>query len=286
MLLALLLAAAPAPPVRLWFGGDVSLGAGSAALAPLLPLVQERGAGVVNLEGVVAPPGPHAPRVYNARSSLAAAKALGVKVLGVANNHVRDLGLPGEEATLAAIRAQGLAAAGGAAGVAVLEVDGRRVALSAHDLTAGVPAHLLQELQAARRRGDLLIATFHVTGPESYLPSPVLREAAAVALQAGARAVVAHGSHVVGPIERRGDAVIAWGLGNVAFACDCTEVSDGLLLALQISEPRIDVAVLPIEAGLQGKPARPAPDPGAIFDLLEALQTAPLRRHGAWAELP
>jgi hypothetical protein len=36
--------------------------------------------------------------------------------------------------------------------------------------------------------------------------------------------------------------------------------------------------VLPVTAGLAGAPLRLAPDAGAIFDLLRALGSAPLRR--------
>ena len=288
LLLALLLGTAPAPPVRLWFGGDVSLGRNAQALAALGPLVQGLGAGVVNLEGTVDPdpPGSGKPEVFNAPQTLEAERALGVAVLGIANNHAADRGGRGEVATLAAVRAHGMAPAGRRAGAAVITQGGLRIAITAHDLTQGVPATLRQELQAARGDSQVLVATFHVSGPPSYLPRPELREAAAIALEVGARAVLAHGSHVLGPLERRGDAVIAWGLGNLAFACACTDVTDGLIIGLELGPGPPVVTLLPIDAGLRGAPAHPARDPQAIFDLLEALGTPHLQRHGGSATLP
>jgi hypothetical protein len=289
LLLGLLLSAAdPSPSVRLWLGGDVSLGKNARALEGLRPLVAGRGAGVLNLEGPADPdPKDSDPRaIFNAPDTLEAERALGVVALGIANNHAGDRGPRGEAATLAAVRAHGMAAVGGGAGAAVITQGGVRVAITAHDLTHGVPVSLRQELQAARRGADLLVATFHVTGPPSYLPRPELRQAVELALQVGARAVIAHGSHLVGPIERRGDAVIAWGLGNVAFACACTDVTDGLLLALELGPGPPTVTLLPIDAGLRGAAAVPARDPAAIFDLLEALGTPHLQRHGGLATLP
>lgn len=272
----------PAPPVKLWFGGDVELGSGSGALDPLRPLVTERGAGVVNLEGPVAEGG----RIFNAPGALPQLRALGVRAVGIANNHALDVGPDGPSRTADAARATGLTPFGGPAGAAILVIGGKRIALTAHDLALGVPPHLADELAAARQQADVLIATFHVTGAATYLPRPELREAAEVALAAGAQVVVAHGTHALGPLERRGNALIAWGLGNVAFACDCTDARDAFLLALTLDGPHLEAEILPIDAGLRGQPARPASDPAGLFDLLEAVGTPALERHGPSARLP
>ena len=285
---ALLLLSGAAPPapgrrVELWFGGDVHLGGGGkGALGPLAALV--RGAdGIVNLEGPVAPAAPRGPglKLHNAPAALAELRALGVAVAGIANNHAGDAGPSGARATAQAVRASGLLPAGGPAGAAVLERNGLRIAVTAHDLTGGVPPALAEELKAARASADVLIATFHVTGPAVYAPRPELRRAVEVALAAGARGVVAHGTHAVAKVERRGDAVIAWGLGNVAFACDCTDERDALLLRVLLVEGRVErVELVPIDAGLSGGKAQPSEDAGGVLDLLESLGGTPFRREG------
>jgi poly-gamma-glutamate synthesis protein (capsule biosynthesis protein) len=178
--------------------------------------------------------------------------------------------------------------------VAVVEVDGLMIALTAHDLTHGVPANLAEELAAARSQAvvggvvrpvDVLIATFHVTGSPSYLPRPELRLAVETAYKAGATVIAAHGTHVVGPVERREHAVIAWGLGNVAFACDCTNESDAILLRLRVrSGDVVKAEVLPIRAGLNKGPAGPSQDANGVFDLLEAIGSKKLERKGNVAE--
>ena len=130
------------------------------------------------------------------------------------------------------------------------------------------------------------IATFHTTGVPSYLPSPELRREVEGALEAGATVVAVHGSHLIGPVERRGAAVVAWGLGNLVFHCECTREDEGLVLEVRLAPGRVlEAAVVPVRAGLVG-PARPAGDADGVFDLLEALGSSPLRRRGDRAFLP
>jgi poly-gamma-glutamate synthesis protein (capsule biosynthesis protein) len=276
-------------PVRLWFGGDLNLGPGGVpVLAPLAPLLRDLGPGVVNLEGAVAEAPPAGPglKLWNAPSALPGLAAAGIRAVGLANNHAHDSGPDGPARSAAAARASGLIPFGEGAGPAVIALGGLRVALTAHDLEHGVPPHLAEELAQARAGADALVATFHVTGKASYLPPPELRQAAELALAAGARAVVAHGSHRVGPVERRGDAVIAWGLGNLAFACDCTDETDAVILALDLSGPRTEAQLLPITAGIRRGPARPSPEPQAILELLEAAGSPKLTRAADRGALP
>jgi poly-gamma-glutamate synthesis protein (capsule biosynthesis protein) len=220
--------------------------------------------------------------VWNAPASLELLRSAGVRVVGIANNHAGDGGADGVASTLEAVRRASLLAAGGAAGAARLS----DVAITAHDLGGGVPPRLGAELAAARGDG-VLVATFHVTGPPSYLPRPELRAAVDEALSAGALVIAAHGTHVLGPVERRGRAVIAWGLGNLLFRCPCTEEVDGAILRVSLPADRaepVTARIIPIDAGLRGEPARPAHDPALILELLAALGSTPLTTaaDGAW----
>lgn len=274
--------------VHLWLGGDLHLGEVPGPVTEGLAGVLASAVGVANLEGPVGEAPPCAEgRVClgNARERLVAARRAGLSVLGIANNHALDRGRDGQRHTAAVLRELGFGAMGGPAGPAYVVRGGRGVAITAHDLGKSLPSDLERELSSARHRVDDLVATFHVTGPPSYLPRPVLREAVEVALGAGARVVASHGSHALGPIERRGEAVVAWGLGNLRFACDCTTEVDALLLRLELGDGPVKVKVIPIDAGLGGASARPASDPGLTMDLLEALGSTPLERDGATAWL-
>lgn len=262
----------PAPPEKaeLWIGGDVHLGLSAPsgridAIAALFP-----GAiGVVNLEGPVGTASAAA-KLVNGAASLEELARARVKVAGIANNHRLDFGLEGVATTRAALGARGIAAA--SEEPVFLELAGGRVAITAHDLPSSAP--IVAPL------ADLWIATFHVTGPALYLPPAELKAAVNEVLSKGAAAVVAHGTHVLGPIERRGDRVIAWGLGNLLFNCDCTREREGLVLHLVLEDRRVSsAAVVAIQAGLDGEAARVSRE----FELLRAIGSSSFVVEGDFA---
>lgn len=271
----------PEKTADLWLGGDVNLGdGGKGQLQGIAGMVQGT-IGIVNLEGAVSarlPDKGHL-RLWNAPGALSELSAPNIKVAGIANNHADDAGASGPEQTIKTLREHGILPAGGMAGAALLDINGVTIAVTAHDLTHGVPASLDADLASARLHSQVLIATFHVTGPASYIARPELREAVETAYHAGANVIVAHGTHALGPVERRSHAVIAWGLGNVAFSCDCTQEEDGMLLHLTVTRDKVVTAeVLPLRAGLNGRPAQPSPEGNAILDLLEAIGSTSLQR--------
>jgi hypothetical protein len=272
------------PSVALWLGGDVNLGDGGRGQLQGMAGIVPGAAGIVNLEGPVAKHSQLRTRelqLWNSPHALSEISALNVKVAGIANNHSGDAGADGPARSAQQLRAHGIVPAGGPAGMAILHLNGLTIAVTAHDLVHGVPANLAGELKAARDRADALVSTFHVTGPPSYLPRPELRRAVEIAYQAGASVIAAHGTHAIGPVERREHAVIAWGLGNLAFACDCTQEQDAMLLSVRL-EPgkRVEAQVIPIHAGINRRPALPSPDAKGIFDLLEAIGSSKLVRSG------
>jgi poly-gamma-glutamate synthesis protein (capsule biosynthesis protein) len=272
----------------LWLGGDVNLGDGGRGQLQDISGIVQGATGIVNLEGPVAE---HAQlktgrlRLWNAPKALPEISAVNVKIGGIANNHAGDAGIKGPERSAASLREHGILPAGGPAGPALLQLNGITIAVTAHDLTNGVPANLAEDLASARSRADVLVATFHVTGPPSYLPRPELRLAVETAYNSGASVIAAHGTHALGPVERREHAVIAWGLGNLAFACDCTQEQDAILLRVRLAPGKvIKAAVVAIQAGLNKRPATPSKDAAGIFDLLEAIGSGKLERKGNVAE--
>jgi hypothetical protein len=270
-------------------GGDVHLGQhGRDVLAELRPhLVGARG--VVNLEGPVGSTASMG-QLANAAAGLPGLRRAGVVVAGVANNHARDFGAEGVERTLHALRGAGLYPAGGPAGAAEVAPG---VVVTAHDLTDGVPGELAADLRRAKASNagiQALIATFHVTGPALYSLRPELRDAVDVAVACGASLVAAHGTHQLARVERRvsehGPSVIAWGLGNLVFDCPCTRERDGLVVRARFRHGQlVEARVLPIDAGLDGAPARPAADAALTFELLRKLGSSPLDVRGPWARV-
>lgn len=235
-------------------------------LAPLRPILAGA-TGIVNLEG---PVGTGDALLVNDEASLRTLRAAGVGIVGVANNHMNDLGPASVANTIAAVSRAGLRSAPATLG---------SVVVTAHDLTNGVPATLADDLRVAR--GRVLIATFHVTAPPLYSIASELREAVDIAVAAGASVVAAHGTHQLAKVERRGKTVIAWGLGNLVFDCPCTRERDGLILRARIEGNRVTSArILPIDAGLDGEPARPAENAALTYALLEKLGSSKLSADG------
>jgi len=273
---------------ELWLGGDVNLGDGGRGQLNGISGIVQGAVGIVNLEGPVAEQRQLKARglqLWNSPSALKEISELNVKVAGIANNHSADAGPLGVKQTAKELRARAIMPASGPAGAALLKLNGISIAVTAHDLTRGVPPGLAADLAAARRQADVLVTTFHVTGPPSYLPRPELKRAVEIAYRAGAHVIAAHGTHALGPVERREHAVIAWGLGNVAFACRCTNEQDALLLRVRVAPGgAVRAEVLPIQAGINGGPAAMNPDPAGIFDLLEAIGSSKLERKGSVAE--
>ena len=245
-------------------GGSERLAAVASAMAPAK--------GIVNLEGPVGSEADArastASKLVNGPQTAVALQQAGVVAAGVANNHSDDLH--------GATQLKGVATFG----LTQIDVGGLRGVLTAHDLAHGVPLNLATDLATARAKGDVLVATFHVTGPASYLPKPELVEAVEIALAAGATVIAAHGTHVIASVERRGAAVIAWGLGNLTFACACTNETDGLVLRVDFAgDGKVGrVEVVPIDAGLHGQNAALAKDPGLTMDLLHSLGAKPALR--------
>ncbi len=267
-------------PVDIWLGGDVHLGKGNTNVLAPLKSITHNATGIINLEGAVAETSSLREGIVllNAPHRLAILKEAGVAVAGVANNHAQDAGDQSLVHTVEQIRMAGLLPVGEMAGTAVFERERMRLVVSAHDLTGGVPPRLAEELRRARAQGDILIATFHVTGPPSYLPSRELKQAVDIALSAGAQVIAAHGSHLPGPIERRGTVVILWGLGNLVFDCDCTAEKDALVARITFDQGQVIKAqVFPIEAGLNGAPARLSANPAGMFELLTAIGSSPFQ---------
>jgi poly-gamma-glutamate capsule biosynthesis protein CapA/YwtB (metallophosphatase superfamily) len=279
---ALLLSAAlAAAPLELWFGGDVHLGPdGKGVLDALIPAT--RGAlGVVNLEGTLSESASRLPTdggkvllFQHPRAAMRLAE-VGVGVASVANNHALDAGPEGLSRTKAALRAAGVLPADGAA--ARVERAGLSAAVLALNLSGEAPADLAQQLARARRLADVLVVSFHVSGPSRFLPTPTTRSAVDAALEAGAAVVAVHGTHSIGPVERRGAAVVLWGLGNLAFDCRCTDESQSMVVRVKLTKAGAgEATVIPVRAGLNGRPVTLEADGAETLSLLKRLGSSPL----------
>jgi poly-gamma-glutamate synthesis protein (capsule biosynthesis protein) len=196
-----------------------------------------------NLEGAVSTRGVAvAGKEYTFRGPPAAlaatARAGGLDILTVANNHSLDFGSDAFFDTLRLAHRVGIATVGGGAGLAaarrpvVFDRGGLRVAFLGYSdvrplgFTAaeGVPGtapafpdEISADVRAARKRADVVVVWFHWGVERMTVPDSRQRELASAALAAGATVVLGAHPHVLQPVERRGHTLVAWSLGNFLF---------------------------------------------------------------------
>jgi len=242
---------ASSTPITIAWVGDTMLGhdgaqpprGGRELFASMRPWLRSADLTLGNLEGVLASTGASkcagskSRACFAFRAPPATAAALrwaGFDAMSLANNHAMDYGAAALDETVAALRANGIAATGRPGQITVMRVRGTRIALvglapypwaqSSLDL-AGAAALV----RTAHTRADVVIAMIHA-GAEgaSQTHTPAGREVAfgedrgdtrALArtlVDAGAALVLGSGPHVVRGIERRNGRLIAYSLGNFA----------------------------------------------------------------------
>ena len=264
-----------AEPLRVAAAGDVQLGAALTASPFADATLLDGDLRLVNLEGpLTSAPAASAPAASvpaaGERFAFDPARAAWLKdrvdVVSLANNHALDEGARGRDDTVRALDGAGVAAAFDGHD-ATLARRGRRVTVLARafapdaDLDGADAAALVTAVARAPRP---TIVSLHWGHTGMLLPGDDQKRLAHRLVDAGAVAVVGHGPHTMQGTERYGRGVIAYSLGNFAFGCDCTDVTDAYVLRFTIDGngdgAARDVTLTPIVAGLSRPPAR-AHDP-------------------------
>ena len=196
-----------------------------------------------NMEGTFTARGRPLDKTYTFRTPpphAAALREAGFAAVSLANNHALDFGAEGLADTLAALDAEGVGRFGAGPGrreaerPLVLRAGGARVALLGFSAVAGsVLAGAAEPGVAGARAGavaarvalaaaasDFVIAFFHFGREYDPGPTERQRELARAAADAGADLVIGSHAHVLQPWERRGGALILYGLGNFVFDLD------------------------------------------------------------------
>ncbi|MDX8526763.1 CapA family protein [Mesorhizobium sp. MSK_1335] len=153
-------------------------------------------------------------------------------VLSLANNHMLDQGTAGFEETLAALDRLGIRTIGTVAGgpIQVHALGSLTIGFAAFTLwrnTGAAPFETRVSTRAAEWPRDavsgidLLCAVPHWDWEFRHFPRPATRQLARKLAGHGTGLIVGHHAHVVQPIERIGDSLAAYGLGDflgTAFA--------------------------------------------------------------------
>lgn len=213
---------------------------------------------------VETPMTPRAPRgypVFNTPPALARAiRTTGWDACSTASNHTLDQGQYGIDHTLAALRANGIAAAGsassasGARRIAMLEAKGVKVAFLAYtqlsngqsqpaswSMNWATAAGIIADARRARREGaQVVIVNVHGGDEYSHVPNAAQRAlASALTASPAITAVVGQHVHVIQSIRRVHGKPVVFGEGNLisnqgAFARMPAGAQDGILALLRI----------------------------------------------------
>lgn len=215
-------------------------------LRPLRPLVRDGDVLLLNVEGAIGEGtpafqkcGPKSTACFALRQPPAVARALrallpdGAVVANVANNHARDAGAAGWTETIARLDRAGVHVVGAdTLPTLVVSPAGDTVAILGFSTSVGPD---LRDLDAVRRHvaraaalQPRLVVTMHLgaEGKDALRVrdstelfhgesrgNPVAFANAAV--ESGAALVIGHGPHVVRAMQWRGDALVAYSLGNL-----------------------------------------------------------------------
>jgi Bacterial capsule synthesis protein PGA_cap len=281
-------------PLRLASVGDINLGdapgAAIAANGPRYPWTSVgtalRGADIAfgNLECAVSTRGEPFPKQFNFRGSPEALRGLrrrsGIDVLNLANNHTGDFGREAIVDTVQTVERLGMRAVGAgpdlrrALAPQVVERLGLRVAFvgfsniaplefAAGDNSPGTAwasaESITAAVRAARRRADVVVATFHWGIEKAPFETADQRLLAQTAAAAGAQLVIGAHPHVLQPLRREGAALVAYSLGNFVFGAGSSDTAATGILVTDLTAEGVGAARW--RAG-RIVSARPMLDPG------------------------
>lgn len=186
-------------------------------------------------------------------------KAIGVRAVGLANNHALDFGPQALADTLTSLGEAGIAAAGAGHGLsaarraAVVPAGETRVGLVAvtdnpaeyaagrrawgvayADLRAGVPDWLLREIAAVRERCDVVVAFPHWGPNMATRPARWQHDLAAALQSAGADLVAGHSAHLFHGVGWTSRGPVLYDLGDALddYSVDPVDRNDLGLLAV------------------------------------------------------
>jgi hypothetical protein len=217
-----------------------------------------------NLECAVSARGTAQVKQYTFRGRPSSVPAMrrsaGMDVLNLANNHSGDFGRLALLDTLRTLRHEGIASVGAGHDAAsayrprIVESLGLRVAfvgfssILPFEFRAGAaspgsawafPESVRASVRAARRQADVVIATFHWGIERQVRETAQQRELAAIALQAGATAVIGAHPHVLEPIRHPPHRLIAYSLGNFVFSAASPGTQRTGILEVRLGRGRV-----------------------------------------------
>ena len=197
----------------------------------------------------------------------------GIRLVSLANNHIKDFGEQGVLDTMKYCQREGLAYVGAgynktdAAKPYFFEVKGKHFGVlsfaeyefnGATETSPGANVFdvysSVEQIQVARQQCDFLIVLYH-GGIEHYrYPSPELQKKCRMMVRLGANAVICQHSHCIGTYEHYQKSYILYGQGNAIFGCreNNPAWNEGLFLSLTVHDDELKVDYRLLKATQEG----------------------------------
>ena len=175
-------------------------------------------------------------------------------VLSIANNHVLDQGVAGFEATRAALDRLGIATIGTSTAVTKVAAGPLTLGLVAFSQWRNAPAQefagrvaMADDFFVAAGKGlsdgtDLVCAVPHWDWEFRHFPQDETRAWAQRLAESGVGLIAGHHAHVVQPVARIGEALVAYGLGDFLGTALARQPWPGRIGAIFVVEVSADAA--------------------------------------------
>ena len=140
----------------------------------------------------------------------------GVDAVSLANNHSLDYGTAGLQETRQVLSDLSIAAGGDKE--AFLHTTDRGLKIGVYTAYHIGKAEVRQAIESLRQQGaQVIIAAFHMGTEGSYTPTACQKEISRYSAGCGAQIVYKSHPHVLQPMERWGESVILYSMGNFCF---------------------------------------------------------------------
>jgi poly-gamma-glutamate synthesis protein (capsule biosynthesis protein) len=217
-----------------------------------------------NLEGPISDKGQDRHNLYSFRFAPESLKALidaGFDVLSIANNHIGDWGREAFTDTISRLENGGIVPVGdvhdtaGDTALKTFRVKNTTFGFlgftdvgpnwlgsgSLPQLAIASPEKVETLVKKHSPRVDYLIVSFHFGNEYEEAPSARQKLLAQTAINSGAQLVIGHHPHVIQPIEKYKDGLIAYSLGNFVFDQNFSdETMEGRVLEVVVKNKKTD----------------------------------------------
>jgi len=259
-------------------------------------LLKSADAAIANLEAPFTESGEAFDKKYTFKVPPAFARGLlpaGIPVVNLANNHIMDFGETGLRATLQTLDRFGIKHTGAGMNKAaahapmVVTVRGKRVAFFGYSMTfptefyatddsAGTaypePELMAANIAAYDKTVDYVVVSFHWGAEKRDTPKDYQIYFAHLAVDSGADLVLGHHPHVLQGLELYKNRLIAYSLGNYAFASYSKRAVDSIVLKVYLNDEGMRLGfVVPINVNNIEVEFQPMP-------LRDSRRTAVIRR--------